>query len=141
MKRLFIVDDGCPEESAELVIAETAEQAKAICRRYGHLDWTENFDVIELCSYSWSVNKITQEELDKVGWGFVEDNKHNDKFRREVGFGCDGDDRCDTCGLASFDGEFPVCPECHQCVECGCDEDCEEAKDKAAEKEEENVSL
>lgn len=32
---------------------------------------------------------------------------------------------CDTCGLAPNGmEEFAVCPECYQCKECGCDDDC-----------------
>lgn len=33
----------------------------------------------------------------------------------------DGDDSCDTCGLYTMNGEFPICEGCRQCVECGCD--------------------
>lgn len=142
MKRLFIVDDGCPEDHAELVVAENSRQAEIICGERGDLEADYPFDISEVTSWYCSTKKIPQKEIDDLDWGIVNDSKHNGKFRREVGFSCEGDDRCCTCGLAEFDGRFPVCPECNQCSECGCDDDCEEAKIKAEEeKEEENVSV
>lgn len=40
---------------------------------------------------------------------------------REMGWGMDGDNRCDSCGLSEFEGEYPVCEDCCQCSDCGCD--------------------
>lgn len=40
---------------------------------------------------------------------------------RQLGWACEGDDSCDTCGLYEMDSEqFRVCDECRQCRECGC---------------------
>ena len=46
---------------------------------------------------------------------------------RLVGWSCEGDWRCDSCGLAEMDGDdeaWHVCRECNQCGECGHDDDC-----------------
>lgn len=40
---------------------------------------------------------------------------------REAGWRCEDDTTCDNCGLATLDGEFPVCPECWMCTDCGCE--------------------
>lgn len=45
---------------------------------------------------------------------------------RKMRFCMDGDNTCSSCGLAEFDGRWPVCPECHQCPDCGHDDDCPE---------------
>lgn len=140
MKKLFIVDDGCPEDIAELVVAETPRQAEIICRHFGDLEYDGLFDVTEVVHWYCSNRKIPQIDIDSRDWGLVNDCKANNKFRREVGFSCDGDSRCDTCGLADLDGEFPVCPECNQCEECGHEEDCEEDKALKAE-ESSNVAV
>jgi hypothetical protein len=141
MKKLYIVDDGWPEDCAELVVAETPKQAEAICKHYGNLDCGNVFDVTEVTNWYCSDKKIPQIDIESHDWGLVTDCKANNKFRREVGFSCDGDARCDSCGLADLDGEFPVCPECNQCVECGHDDDCEEAKALKAEEGTNNVAV
>jgi hypothetical protein len=38
---------------------------------------------------------------------------------RKMGWGIEGDRRCDTCGFAEFEGKWPICEECGQCSECG----------------------
>lgn len=43
----------------------------------------------------------------------------NEKIYRQFGWRYDGDDSCDTCGLYSMDGKFPVCWGCNTCEECG----------------------
>lgn len=43
----------------------------------------------------------------------------NDGIYRQFGWRYDGDDSCDTCGLYSMDGKFPVCWGCNTCEECG----------------------
>lgn len=45
---------------------------------------------------------------------------------RRLGWRCEGDSSCETCGLYEMDGTAPVCGECHQCQECGCD--CEDKR-------------
>jgi hypothetical protein len=50
-----------------------------------------------------------------------EEREPTNEELRLHGWGCEDDDSCDTCGLHSFDGEFPVCEGCGQCEDCGCD--------------------
>lgn len=45
---------------------------------------------------------------------------------REIGWMCEGDARCDTCGLYELYDLSPVCEGCNQCAECGCDCDDDE---------------
>ena len=45
----------------------------------------------------------------------------NNRTLREAGFMCEGDSYCITCGLREMNGEFPVCDDCGQCDNCGCD--------------------
>jgi hypothetical protein len=45
-------------------------------------------------------------------------------IERRYGFSHEGDDHCECCGLASFDGQFPVCLECERCADCGHTEEC-----------------
>lgn len=40
---------------------------------------------------------------------------------RQMGWRCDGDSICSSCGLYEMDGTVPVCYECDQCGECGCE--------------------
>lgn len=40
------------------------------------------------------------------------------EHRRELGWLCDGDARCDECGLHSQDGQVPTCVECYRCCRC-----------------------
>jgi hypothetical protein len=44
---------------------------------------------------------------------------------RQMGWRCEGDHICDSCGLSEMDGDYPVCDECGQCSECGHVDDCE----------------
>lgn len=44
---------------------------------------------------------------------------------RAAGFIDEDSPRCDSCDKCSFDiDEYAVCDECHQCRECGCDDEC-----------------
>ena len=45
---------------------------------------------------------------------------------RDMGWACEDDNACAACGLYEWDGRWPVCPECHQCPECGHETDCPE---------------
>jgi len=49
-----------------------------------------------------------------------------DAYLRSLGFAQEGDRTCASCGLADMAGQYPVCPDCGQCVDCVCD--CEEEK-------------
>jgi hypothetical protein len=50
---------------------------------------------------------------------------------RAMGWMLEGDARCSACGLAEYDGKWPLCEHCEQCTECGHDDDCEIVADKA----------
>ncbi len=52
---------------------------------------------------------------------------------RDLGFMCESDSSCDTCGLYEMDGEFPVCDECGQCPDCGHSDYCETGKEEVSE--------
>lgn len=126
-KNLFIVDSGFREEHAELVVAESEYQAKVVCLRYACLDMDNSDDIgelnVERIIKTLDGRPIPQEKIDANDWGEVSD----DRLRRDVGFACDGDDRCGSCGLAELDGSFPVCKECCNCKDCGCDCESESA--------------
>jgi len=47
---------------------------------------------------------------------------------RQAGWMEEGDGKCDCCGLAEFDGTWPVCKTCYCCAECR-DESCEDCKE------------
>jgi hypothetical protein len=137
-KKLFLVDTGYGAEHSELVVAETAHQARVLGMHMTDLEpdsyGDENeYKAREVACYYLSDEKIPQKKIDSFDWGTVSDGKTNEGFRREVGFAVDGDNRCASCGLADMDGEFPICDECGQCEECGHDEDCEEGRLEEAE--------
>lgn len=50
--------------------------------------------------------------------------ENRDRVLREYGWSCDGDDRCESCGLATMDGAFPICADCETCEDCGHAADC-----------------
>lgn len=53
---------------------------------------------------------------------------------RQMGWRIEGERTCDTCGLAPMDLErYRVCSECHQCLECGHEEECPESLSSPSE--------
>jgi hypothetical protein len=60
--------------------------------------------------------------------------ERDDEILRDLGFMCESDSSCDTCGLYEMDGKFPVCEECYQCPECGHCDDCETGKEEEYDK-------
>jgi hypothetical protein len=49
----------------------------------------------------------------------------NNSICREMFFSMEGDSRCAVCGLAEYEGLWPLCENCEQCSECGHDDGCE----------------
>ena len=49
----------------------------------------------------------------------------DDSIFREMGWMIDGGQRCAGCGMAEYDGKWPLCEHCEQCTECGHDDVCE----------------
>jgi hypothetical protein len=49
----------------------------------------------------------------------------NNSICREMFFSMEGDSRCAACGLAEYEGLWPLCENCEQCSECGHDDGCE----------------
>lgn len=47
---------------------------------------------------------------------------------RKAGWHCETDHMCASCELYDMDGQFPACPECNQCAECGHEETCPNGK-------------
>lgn len=56
----------------------------------------------------------------------------DDSIQRDLGWSLEGDDRCEQCERATFDGDYPLCDECRQCADCGHASGCaEHAQDSA----------
>jgi hypothetical protein len=53
---------------------------------------------------------------------------HDTSVLRQMGWFCECDQSCTTCGLATMDGDFPLCEHCEQCAECGHLDDCASRK-------------
>lgn len=98
----------------EVCFAASAAEAKRIM-------WNKT-DLPEECDHEWdNARVIRKPEFDHL----IENDRseayivRDDKTLRAMGWMKEGDNRCESCGLAEMEGEFPVC-ECGQCAECGC---------------------
>lgn len=94
--------------------AQNAKEAKKLM-------WNEGV-LSDECDGDWlDANVVRKEQYEtlidttKTEPYIIEDPK----TLRLMGWGMEGDIRCDTCGLAEYDGAYPVCEECGQCEECG----------------------
>ncbi len=67
------------------------------------------------------------QEGDKHATGDVAYVVKDDSTLHSLGWGEEGAARCDTCGLAHWDGLCAICEGCNQCDKCGCD--CNDAGD------------
>ena len=55
--------------------------------------------------------------------------ERDQEYLRNAGWGNEDEERCGSCGFAANGLEkYGVCRECHQCKECGCDEECEQTE-------------
>lgn len=48
----------------------------------------------------------------------------DDETLRDLGWSLVGDDRCEHCEKATFDGDYPLCESCCRCGDCGHADDC-----------------
>jgi len=101
--------------------APNGKEAKQLMWKHGEL--------AEECEGEWiSARVIRKPEHDHLLGNDGRTDAHviqDDETYREMGWMIDGDSRCDSCGLADYDGKWPVCSDCQQCEECGHDENCE----------------
>ena len=84
-------------------------------------------DVLEACEFDYMQLRVRRDKsLDILAGGLPAGVVRDQSVLRSMGFSVDGDPMCAACGLYTMDGEFPLCPDCEQCAECGHAEDCEE---------------
>lgn len=114
--KAYQVHDGERSENCLLVFANSNQEAKKIGYLVDNVG-SEGFITLRASRLP-DVDSLLDCEKDKPY--VVKD----DKTLRLSGFHLEGDDKCSSCGLAEFDGEFPVCESCGNCAECGCDEEC-----------------
>ena len=103
-------------------VANSVKEAKALL-------WTDS-DVRDACDGEYyRLRAHRDRRLDNIAraWSLETGVVRNSAVLRAIGFGIDGDPACIACGLYTMDGEFPLCPDCEQCADCGHAEYCEEA--------------
>ncbi len=91
-----------------LAWASDTESAKEVC-----LGWAD-CGAEDLTAWPW---ERLQNEFREGERAYIEGDN---ELLRHLGFRCESDRTCDTCGLAEMDGEYPVCQDCGQCEECVC---------------------
>jgi hypothetical protein len=79
------------------------------------------------CDHQWvDTNIKRRQDLDK----FLDPEKteaymvNDQAVLRQMGWSFEGDSFCESCGLAEMGAQFPICGECENCRECGCDDEC-----------------
>lgn len=104
-------------EAADLVFAHGRGEAKRIGMRGNACDGLDFVDI--------KTRRVPSVEgMNNKPTAYIE---HRVEVLRAAGFHRDGDLTCDSCGLHDFDEDkFAVCGECHQCPECGHEDDCTE---------------
>ena len=110
--------------------AENGKQAKQMLWKYGNLsdeceDDYMNCRVVRAPEHDYLFGKDDRTDSHLI---------RDDLMFREMGWMMDGDNHCDTCGKADYEGKWPVCEHCGQCAECGHDDDCESGDDDPAGK-------
>jgi len=106
--------DPFDHEFTEACFANSRNEAKTVM-------WTKG-ELSEACGGEWmDARIIRQPQHDRlVDWNKDDAYIIRDKpTLRKMGWRIEGDQVCDTCGLAEFDGEYPVCEDSGQCSECG----------------------
>jgi hypothetical protein len=107
-------------EYVETCFANSAKEAKKFMWQHSHV-------IRDECDGEYFNIRVSRKkdfdnlcDKDKNEAYIVKDNK----TLRQMYYHLECDDFCISCGLASFEGEFPVCPECENCDECGHDDAC-----------------
>lgn len=123
--KAYMVHDGDPEENAALVFANNAQEARKI--GYLHND---------IGSDGWITLRVKRKpDADRL---IPADTNEpclvtDTRVLRDAGWSCEGDLLCVSCGLATMDGEFPLCYDCEQCEECGHADDCPQATQESGQ--------
>lgn len=113
---------GASEDLCAACVANSVKEAKAVL-------WNDS-DVRDACDGDYFNLRVRRKRsLDSVAREYQEPIGiiRGLGTLRAMGFWTEGDPACIACGLYTMDGEFPLCPDCEQCAECGHAEDCEEA--------------
>jgi hypothetical protein len=110
---MVFVDE--PWEDAELVVAHNAKEARMFAR---YLDFDRFIDLRATLIVGHSIDPIQGIEQPRLVGEIP--------IQRQFGFGVEGDERCNWCDLATWDGMFPVCQDedCQACADCGCVDEC-----------------
>jgi hypothetical protein len=88
--------------------------------------WAEA-DVRDACEWDYTRLRVRRDQpLDILAGGLPAGVVKDQAALRSMVFSVEGDNTCASCGLYTMGGEFPLCPDCEQCAECGHAEDCEE---------------
>ena len=127
MIRLYAIHDDSgyispyPEELWCIAVwAETLREAIAIAAKNYSGDGPGPFE--DLMDGEWAANQGRLAAFAPEAPGTVERRPNVLRF---AGWKKEDEDTCSTCGLAACgDEDMRPCPECCQCPECGCDDDC-----------------
>lgn len=115
-------------EHVEVVFARNYREARKVV-------WDRGENIREECDHEFINLRLTRKpEHDHRAKGSDPYVPCDAETLRPMGWQMEDDKQCASCGLAEWDGQFPVCPECIQCNECGCDDDCGE-KEQGGEDE------
>jgi hypothetical protein len=120
---LFLLTDAPPEEIGEdgsecycWLAVWAADAAEALA--CGMAEWARSAHEPECALQVMSSSQGNGLASPTVRGAHVE---RRTSVHRQLGWRCDGDDVCDTCGLYEMDSEgYRVCEGCQQCRECGC---------------------
>ena len=100
--------------------AKNSREARKLMWKYG--------DLSEECEGHWVLARaIRAKQHDPLfaKYGLkTEQVIWEDSIYRDMGWVMEGDQRCASCGLATYEGKWPLCDYCGQCVECGHDDGC-----------------
>lgn len=120
--KCYVGGNCCPQEYDFVAVCFANSRAEA-----KRLMWHKTDLYYECDGEFTSVRVVRKPEFDSL-----EDKEKTEAYAvndpavlRQMGWRCEGDNLCDSCGLAEMDGDFPVCEECGQCNECGHDSECE----------------
>ena len=96
------------DECSDLVFAENRNQAITFAMARG--------EACSECTYT-EIRAIRNPSADK--YALTPDAVRSDAIWREIGGSADVEEpRCDTCGLATMDNKWPLCDNCHNCIDC-----------------------
>lgn len=123
--KAYMVHDGDPGENAALVFARTAAQARKL--GYLHNDIGSDGWITLRTERKPDADRLIPADVNEPY--LVTDTR----VLREAGWSIEGDMLCASCGLATMDGEFPLCEYCEQCAECGHADDCPPAAQESGD--------